>query len=556
MSIKKLNDYLKKPDPPLKGGKTLTPVLFSDSKGNYVERQIRPGISREIKFWSEKGRTTKKGVQWLRDNIATKIGQLDNISIYVWLGTCDLSCYNYKTKYIELHPDPYEATKDTVDNLNEIVKIVQNYSGCKVTLLEVPPILIYHWNKSRDHRTLTSISTRIVCCKSAELGAAYQTRDRSPKTLTLTSREQLKTKREVHLEFKTTGGGLVITADAATFELIKQATAIYYTRMTGENILIQEEKDKSNNIIVQHSYKYSSNDYCYTVNFYNTKSKLLVNGKDQNRFVDVDLIEIRQIAQNAKCGNSKVNLAHLNNLMRERLEQSVGAKTTPAPCDRNINPCIECIKCKKNCRTRGAYCTTGKHWVHYKCQNLISQEIVEIELEAIEGEANNTQIVQTSRPTDGHYEQLTLPTCSNNALSILADAGAVREEEPQSEPTNHQQANPKATSCPADVHIDAPAAKAPKSKQDQTDTKTKDMRDRELKLRKAEEQFKIREKTLKEDQAKTIQLETRVQYLEARNFELEPLVTTMRRRLEELQGNGSTTDHKQQPREEQTGIFE
>ncbi|CAC5398748.1 unnamed protein product [Mytilus coruscus] len=188
---------------------------------------------------------------------------------------------------------------------------------------------------------------------------------------------------------------------------------------------------------------------------------------------------------------------------------------------------------------------------------MTSQDIVEIELEeekvdnytcklcnenrAIKGEANNTQTVQTSRPTDGHYEQLALPTCSNNALTILADAGAVREEEvyeaetcgicentiedtanslcsdgqtiyfpcidtikrtsitqvnnnidehqtyvklgetlkeqqtnitvkPQSEPTNHQQANPKATSNPADVHIDAPAAKAPKSKQDQTDT--------------------------------------------------------------------------------------
>ncbi|CAG2195816.1 unnamed protein product [Mytilus edulis] len=59
------------------------------------------------------------------------------------------------------------------------------------------------------------------------------------------------TKREAHLEFKNTGGGLVITADAATFELIRQATAIYYSRMTQENILIQEEKDKSGNIIVE-----------------------------------------------------------------------------------------------------------------------------------------------------------------------------------------------------------------------------------------------------------------------------------------------------------------
>ena len=43
--------------------------------------------------------------------------------------------------------------------------------------------------------------------------------------------------------------------------------------------------------------------------------------------------------------------------------------------------------------------------------------------------------------------------------------------------------------------------------------------------------------------------------MEARSFELESLVTTMRRRLEELQGNGSTTDQKQQPRE-RPGLFE
>lgn len=78
----------------------MTPVLFSDGKGNYIERQIRPGI----KFWCEKGRTTNKGVQWLRDNIATNIGQLDNISIYIWLGTCDLTCYNYKTYIHRITP--------------------------------------------------------------------------------------------------------------------------------------------------------------------------------------------------------------------------------------------------------------------------------------------------------------------------------------------------------------------------------------------------------------------------------------------------------------------
>ncbi|VDI13607.1 Hypothetical predicted protein [Mytilus galloprovincialis] len=339
--------------------------------------------------------------------------------------------------------------------------------------------------------------------------------------------------------------------------------------------------------------------------------------------------------------------------MRERLEQTVGAKITQATCDKNVNAGILCIKCNRSCRTRSAYCTSGKHWVHYKCQKMTSQEIAEIELEeenddnytckicngniAIEGEAKNTQ---TSQPIDSQYQQLALPTCSNNASSILADAGATREEEvceaelcgicegtiednadsceicqniahssclvcsdgqttcfpcidtikrtskiqvnsnidehqtyvklgetpkeqqttingkPQSELPNHQHANSKTILRPADVCIEVPPTKASKSKQDQTDTKTKDMRERELKLRKAEEQLKIREKTLKEDQAKSILLETRVQYLEARNFELESLVTTMRRRLEELQGNSSTADNKKQPGEEQPGIFE
>ncbi|CAG2190666.1 unnamed protein product [Mytilus edulis] len=220
MSIKKLNDYLKKPDLPIKGGKALTPVLFSDSKGNYLERQIRPGIIRVIKFWREKGRTTKRGVQWLRDNIATKIGQLDNISIYVWLGTCDLTYYNYKTKYIEQHPDPSEAIKDTVDNLNEIVKIVQNYPGCKVTLLEVPPISIYHiGTKAETTQTLTSLSTRIAYCR---VGSSIPNKRQITKDYSLNIQRALMNKleaiiREAHLEFKNTGGGLVITADAATF---------------------------------------------------------------------------------------------------------------------------------------------------------------------------------------------------------------------------------------------------------------------------------------------------------------------------------------------------
>ena len=45
-----------------------------------------------------------------------------------------------------------------------------------------------------------------------------------------------------------------------------------------------------------------------------------------------------------------------------------------------INPeNISCFKCNKNCRTRSTYCTTGKHWIHYRCQKLTEIEIKKVE---------------------------------------------------------------------------------------------------------------------------------------------------------------------------------
>jgi uncharacterized membrane protein len=45
-----------------------------------------------------------------------------------------------------------------------------------------------------------------------------------------------------------------------------------------------------------------------------------------------------------------------------------------------INPeNISCFKCNKNCRTRSTYRTTGKHWIHYRCQKLTEIEIKKVE---------------------------------------------------------------------------------------------------------------------------------------------------------------------------------
>lgn len=151
MSLSKLTKYLNKPDDPLTGHRTLTPVLFTDSKGDYLKRYIRPGITSQIRFWTQKGRTTENGLDWLRNNWEQKVGHLDNIAIYVWLGTCDLTTYNRKTRHIELITNIDEGITKCLQNLQQIADIIKPYPACKIIFLEIPPFSIYTWNCRQNH---------------------------------------------------------------------------------------------------------------------------------------------------------------------------------------------------------------------------------------------------------------------------------------------------------------------------------------------------------------------------------------------------------------------
>ncbi|CAC5418407.1 unnamed protein product [Mytilus coruscus] len=81
-----------------------------------------------------------------------------------------------------------------------------------------------------------------------------------------------------------------------------------------------------------------------------------------------------------------------------------------------------------------------------------------------------------------------------------------------------------------------PTLKQPTSEhieQDEVATvKLREIHERELKLRKAEEHLKMKEKIFKDEQSKIVLLQTRCQYLESKNCELESLVNTMKHRLD------------------------
>ncbi|CAG2193590.1 unnamed protein product [Mytilus edulis] len=136
MSENKLIKYLRKEFKVPSGTQHLTPILLSDSKGFSLQKQASNVVEQSIKLWCKSGRNSRQGLEWLQENLATQIGRIDNISLYVWLGTCDLTTYNKKC--IALGSENKENIEQIVTNFKEISSLFTRYSGCKLTFLETP----------------------------------------------------------------------------------------------------------------------------------------------------------------------------------------------------------------------------------------------------------------------------------------------------------------------------------------------------------------------------------------------------------------------------------
>ena len=95
------------------------------------------------------------------------------------------------------------------------------------------------------------------------------------------------TKRNFNVEYKYTNGGsgIVLRADAVTFELLRLATLNYFEKLPkiiGQAI-IRNITDKSQATVVQYIIKVIVNNASYTINIYNTTSRLLFNGNGANQ---------------------------------------------------------------------------------------------------------------------------------------------------------------------------------------------------------------------------------------------------------------------------------
>ncbi|CAG2248026.1 unnamed protein product [Mytilus edulis] len=468
------------------------------------------------------------------------------------------------------------------------------------------------------------------------------------------------TQRSTSMEYKQTNGGLVIKADAATFELLKHATVAYFEELPCNigKATIQRETDSSKNATVQITIKMKEKcGKTYTVNLYLTTCTLMVNGKNPENFGDRDIKEIHKLIENVNNGDKNKTITKLNEIMKSKLEQALqGKRVQPKYADKDEKVSIQCFKCTKNCRTKSTFCNSGRHWVHYNCQRLSTKEIELLEKEELEDYtcricqdvnlkilekvlspvkkgANSktsyhhndvpaiTQEISSSRNDDStekspetcnicdtiimedKYEicdicnDIAHPECmtiSGNSLTCHSCCNTIERLEPTQDeneqidtsqtfikscelPENEEN-NPEQSQETATIRTNRPKRQelhnnheiannnqqyAQEKKTNQRNgkkttqrtnldpfptheqstserieqdevaiVKLREIRERELKLRKAEEHLKMKEKIFKEEQSKIVLLETRCQYLESKNCELESLVNTMKRRLD------------------------
>ena len=75
-----------------------------------------------------------------------------NTLFYIWLGTCDITHLDKKTRLISLESEDSRNVWYIIRKFNELKEeIVSKIARADVVFLEVPSISIQHWNYSQGH---------------------------------------------------------------------------------------------------------------------------------------------------------------------------------------------------------------------------------------------------------------------------------------------------------------------------------------------------------------------------------------------------------------------
>ena len=155
MNIAKIEEYLlgtSDLDKDLPRRRTV-PIVFSDSKGRYLENEAKRKNSNKIEqkiVWKHKGgRTALASIDWLRTQTINYRRYYGNFELFIFLGTCDLTVKG-SDGILHLPPDLEKIEEKILKKFRNFAHYAR-IKGFPVTFLEVPAMCMQEWNKQHGH---------------------------------------------------------------------------------------------------------------------------------------------------------------------------------------------------------------------------------------------------------------------------------------------------------------------------------------------------------------------------------------------------------------------
>lgn len=124
--------------------------MLSDSKGRYIQ-DVAIQEYPSFKFWYKSGFNSKQIAGWLEHNIERLLSRLNGITLYIWIGTCDMTEIQLTTRQIQLRRDTAVISNFRLQLLR-IKDITINYvTRITTVFLEIPIYSIVRWNYFHHH---------------------------------------------------------------------------------------------------------------------------------------------------------------------------------------------------------------------------------------------------------------------------------------------------------------------------------------------------------------------------------------------------------------------
>ena len=111
----------------------------------------------KIYFWYRKGTGVNEQYLWLKENLQEKLRILgtNHITLYIWLGTCDLTVKS--DQFIKICSEDFSAVRSLCKGLKDIFDYIRQFPTITLVYLEIPYYSIYLWNlimKILENKTL------------------------------------------------------------------------------------------------------------------------------------------------------------------------------------------------------------------------------------------------------------------------------------------------------------------------------------------------------------------------------------------------------------------